>query len=51
MQLVLSCLEQAEWDYETLLMKPYEGTGDDHDGGAVASDYMDPTNHNAAVMS
>ena len=49
MQLVLSCLEQEEWDYETLLMKPFEGGNED--GGATASEYLDGVNHDKAVMA
>ena len=48
MQLVLSCLEQEEWDYESLLMKPFEGNGEDN--AATASDYQDGVNHEKAVM-
>ena len=48
MQLVLSCLEQEEWDYETLLMRPFEGNGEDN--GATASEYQDSVNHEKVVM-
>ena len=48
MQLVLSCRDQEEWDYETLLMRPFEENGED--SGATASGYQDGVNHEKAVM-